>query len=156
VTRYGEKVTTRVYRKAMHTDRYIHFTSHHHHRVQSGTVKCLKNRADKLCEGDNRKEELNHLKKEFRSNGYPRKLLDRTLNQPPAPQPSQQQPSLSDSTAVEPKQKILCLPYIKGLSEEIQRLCRGLSVKTCFKSRNTLRELLTKVKIPLPSRGGQE
>jgi hypothetical protein len=48
---------------------------------------------------------------------------------------------------VELKPKILYLSYIKSprLSEELQWLCRGLSVKTCFKSHSTLRELLTKV-----------
>ena len=36
----------------------------------------------------------------------------------------------------------------KGLSEEIQRLCRGLNVKICFKSHNTLRELGVVYEIP--------
>jgi hypothetical protein len=90
--------------------------------ASQSSIGIMKNRADKLCEEDNWKEELNHLKKAFRSNRYPRKLLDRTLNQPPAPQPSQQQPSPSNSITVELKPKILYLSYIKSprLSEELQ------------------------------------
>ena len=44
VTRGAERLT-KVYRKAIHTDRYIHFTSNHHNRVKRGVIKCLKWRA---------------------------------------------------------------------------------------------------------------
>ena len=41
---------TGIYRQATHTDRYIHFDSHHHPRVKSETIKCLRNRIDRICE----------------------------------------------------------------------------------------------------------
>ena len=45
---------------------------------------------------------------------------------------------------------ILYLPYVKGLSETIQRMCRRTGVKTVFKSHGTLREMLMKVKTRIP------
>ena len=143
----GRKATIKVYRKATHTDRYIHFTSHQHPKALSEYVKCLIKRADKLCEENNRIEELNHLRRGFRANGYPlaHHLLDCTFSQPPASQNSKQ-PTQSESE-VETKPKFLCLPYIKGRSEEVQRRSRGLNVRVTFKS---LWDLLTKVKTPTP------
>ena len=38
VERKGSKLSTRVYRKKTHTDRYINFLSHHHPRVKSGVI----------------------------------------------------------------------------------------------------------------------
>ena len=35
-----------VYRKQMHTDRYINFNSHHHCKTLTGVIGCLKQRAD--------------------------------------------------------------------------------------------------------------
>ena len=84
------------------------------------------------------------MKRAFRANGYPQKLLERTLNQPPASQDNRRL-NQSDPT-VESKPKTLCLPYIRGLLEEIQRLCGGLNLK----ANNTLRNLLTRVKKQLP------
>ena len=45
---------------------------------------------------------------------------------------------------------ILTIPYIAGLSESIQRVCKDFDIKTAFKSGKTLRSYLTKVKDPIP------
>ena len=74
VERCGKKVSTTVYRKPTHTDRYIHYTSHHHPRVFSGTINCMKIRADNVCDDENRMEEISHLRKTFLANGDPRGL----------------------------------------------------------------------------------
>jgi hypothetical protein len=58
VRRDGPKAITKVYRKPTHTDRYIHFSSHHHPRVFKGTIMYLKNRANNNCTEENKMEEL--------------------------------------------------------------------------------------------------
>ena len=42
----------------------------------------------------------------------------------------------------------LHLPYVKGVSERIERVCRHLEIKTTFKSQGTLREALVHTKQP--------
>ena len=49
VRRDGDKLTTSVYRKPTHTDRYLNYDSHHHPKVKSGIVDCLSHRAKRIC-----------------------------------------------------------------------------------------------------------
>ena len=51
--------------------------------------------------------------------------------------------------ATEPP-KILCLPYVRGLSEKVERVCTPLGVKAAFRPMRTLRQALVKVKTPIP------
>ena len=95
VKRDRSKAITKVYRKPTHTDRYIHFSSHHHHpRVFNGTVMCLKNRAN-ICttntgqtvRGENERIEKVccqlDTKTVFKSNGTLRQTLMRVKNKRP-------------------------------------------------------------------------
>ena len=49
VERKDTSVHTSVFRKKTHTDRYINFNSHHHPRILTGVIKCLKDRAVRIC-----------------------------------------------------------------------------------------------------------
>ena len=42
----------------------------------------------------------------------------------------------------------LCLPYIRGLSENVEKAMKDLKIRTVFKTTLTLRRCLTKVKTP--------
>ncbi|MDA8003043.1 MAG: GIY-YIG nuclease family protein [Alphaproteobacteria bacterium] len=46
--------------------------------------------------------------------------------------------------------KIICLPYVKGISEKIERICTPLGVKAAFRPVRTIRKTLMKVKTPIP------
>ena len=139
VERKGSKLSTGVYRKKTHTDRYINFQSHHHPQVKSGVISCLKNRAMRVCDDEHLKMEMIHLKRTFRANGYPPSVISRSLQH-------QTHPPTSQDTTTQEKPTLLYLPYVKHTSEHIQRVCRQIGVKTVFKSRGTLRESLMKVK----------
>ena len=146
VRRDGNHLRTTVYRKPTHTDRYINFNSHHHSRVLRGTIQCLRDRALNVCDTTSRAAELKHLHDVFAMNGYPKKLTRRTLKQRPGRKPEQEE----DETPDKEGKKQLFIPYIKGVSEKIERICHPLGVQVICKSRNNLRQSLMKVKSTRP------
>ena len=149
VERKERTVTTTVYRKPTHTDRYLHFLSHHHGKQLLSTICSLRDRAHNVCGKSERGRELSHLTGVFHTNGYPKPLVRRTLSRTP-PSSSKEECRVKnedddDNTEIE-QPKILCLPYIKGVSEKIERGCRQLGVRAVFKSGHKLRQSLMRVK----------
>ena len=55
-------------------------------------------------------------------------LVKKTLTTHPPPLPETSEPEQLDETP-----KILCTPYIKGLSEKIAKVCAPLGVKPVFR-----------------------
>ena len=116
--------------------------SHHPTLVKRGTVRCLYDRARNITQRDESvKEEESHLMKTFIGNGYPRAFI-RSAAAPRAPR----EPNDDDTE----KPPTAFLPYVAGVSERIRKVCRDFNIRTVFKSGPTLRNLLTKVKDPLP------
>lgn len=145
VKREGNTISTSVYRKTTHTDRYINYSSHHHPRIKSGVVQCLKRRAEKVCDDETIDQERRHLQHTFEANGYPRRIVQRTLKRRRRPETEE-----ASNECEQEQTKLLILPYLKNTSEQIERTCRSLGVKAVFKSQGTLRQWLTKVKTARP------
>ena len=138
LVRNGSSLETSVYRKKTHTDRYLHYNSHHHPRVKVGIVKTLKDRASRICQSSKLRGEISRLQEVFEDNVYPTAVVKKVL----------QRRKLARPTDTEDKQemKTLCLPYVQGLSERIERACKKLDVRAVFKSSKTLRGHLCRVK----------
>ena len=127
----------------------MHGGSNHHPRIKSGIVKCLAHRARTVCSKDTVEKELNHLQGVFESNNYPPSLVSKHLHQ----RKRKLANNIDDETE---KQHLLVTPYVKGLSENIERRCKHINVKTVFSSKRTLRSELVNVKkrIDLSDRKG--
>jgi hypothetical protein len=59
-----------VYRKETHTDRYLHVESHHHPAQKIGVIKTLATQAMRVSDGDHLDQEISHLTKVLKINGY--------------------------------------------------------------------------------------
>ena len=129
-----------VFRKKTHTDWYLHYDSNHPTRVKRGIIQCLRHRAEKVCDGSTQWPEIRHLRQVFKANDYPHAVMKKNLRVRPTP--------ANSSQTNQPAPKLLLLPYIPGLSEKIEGVCRPLGVKTVCKSRGTLRNSLVRVKQP--------
>ena len=135
VEKKGTLATTSIFRKKTHTDRYMNYDSHHHARIKSSIIKCLGTRAKNVCHATKLIGERNHLKQVFQANGYPAQMVNRTLkSRPHAPHSSTQ---TAEQTNLP---KFLHLPYVRVVSERIERNCRRLGIRTTFKLKGILTE----------------
>ena len=107
-------LTTSVFRKPTHTNRYLHYNSHHHPRIKAGIISCLKHRALTICSNTHIRKELDHLSDVFLTNGYPPRVIHNTLNR--------QKKTTTTPPSDDPKPATLYLPYIKGDKLEVRKL----------------------------------
>ena len=122
-------LSTSVFRKKTHTDKYLDFESHHpltHKKAVVSTLLCraFTHMSDRVSET----KEIRHVTNALRRNGYPQWLIDKQVSTPHTISTTDHQ---WKGTAV--------LPYIRGLSESIRRVLSSLDVRVCFKPHTTLR-----------------
>ena len=70
------RLSTTVYRKPTHTDRYLAYDSHHPQSAKFSVVDSLLKRAESIVTDKSKKEEeICHLTEVLVNNGYPRSLI---------------------------------------------------------------------------------
>ena len=122
-----------VHRKKTHTDRYLNFRSHHPSHVKKAVVQSLSDRAERIVNTkENLESERTHLNKVLVSNGYPESFINQATSRRAQKSASQQDDSSKHETMV-------VLPYVRGLSEELRRICGDYSIRVVFRSGPTLR-----------------
>jgi len=135
------RLSTSVYRKPTHTDRYLDFQSHHPACHKASVVKTLNRRAFTHCSSDELKDaEIRRTKKVLMENGYPGRFIARRRSDGSRRRAEDERPTRGT----------VVLPYVEGVSEEISRILRKADVKTYYRPVTTLRDLLVKVKDRVP------
>ena len=102
----------RVFRKATHTDLYLHASSHHHPSHKAGVLKTLAVRAHRICDDDHLNAELTHLHHIFRLNGYSHKQISKALVQARSFALSLSAPKPTPP----PPPSFVSLPFVDGIS----------------------------------------
>ena len=139
VCRKDNVITTKVYRKPTHTGQYLHFKSNHSNSTKSGIIRTLVMRAENVCsQGKEKVIELNRVKQELLSNGYPQSAIKKEMSKNPSFQFQQESRTSPIATMV--------IPYVRGLSEKIRRLAGKHNIRTAFKSGSTIKTFTTKVR----------
>ena len=137
------EISTSVYRKPTHTNKYLDFSSHHPLQHKVSVIRTLFTRARTLSSSlvEQKEEEL-VVSRALRLNGYPRQLIARHSRQ------LSPQNQLNRSTERETVASIT-LPYIRGVSEHIRRVLAGLNIRVSLYPFLTLRRLLVRPKDPI-------
>ena len=130
VTCREQRFRSSVYCKPTFTWQYLNFNSHHSYMVKKGIVHCLQHRAKTISsDSDAYQEEMISLRHNLHHNNYPEHITSapRNLDR-----------RMEDNTR---KLTTVCLPYVKGLAERIQKICSPYDIKTVFTSGSSLRQL---------------
>lgn len=126
-----------MYRKKSHTDQYLNFASHHplHHKL--GVIRTLFDRCDSVVSDPLDKiAERQHIEKALAVCGYPKwsfRKVDRRRS------------TIRDK----PKEDTIgsvVLPYVKGITEECQRVIKSYNISCAAKPVRTLRNFLVHAK----------
>ena len=110
-----------------------------------GVLRCMRDRARSICHPTKMQQEMDHLNQVFQTNVFPENLV-KTLTTHPSPLP-ERSPELEQQ---DDAPKILCTPYIRGLSEKIEKVCAPLGVKPVFRPKRTLKTEQMQVKNRTP------
>ena len=135
VTRTELGFRSSVYRKPTLTGHTSIYNSHHPYTAKKGIVRCLQHRSKTISsDTDAYQEEMIILRHNLHRNNYTESitLAPRNLDR-----------RMDDNTR---KLTTVCLPYVKGLAERIQKICSPYDIRTVFTSGSTLRRYLFRVK----------
>ena len=133
-------ISTSVYRKDTHTDKYLDFSSHHPLSHKIAVVRTLCSRAETHSSlASSRLDELNHVSSALRLNGYPLAFV------------SHHSSRLHPQIPVPPTWKsTVVLPYVRGLSESLRRILVDMEIRVSFKPLLTIRHLVSSPKDRTP------
>ena len=142
----GGELMREVYQKPTHTNRYVHFDSHHPLSVKSGVVECLANRAITVSSsGPARDAELKRIKQVMAANGYPKRFVEKAISRQLKRAMRPTSTALQDRSTSErdSRQVTVSTPFINGLSHEVGRIARVAGVRCVFYAPKTLESLYT-------------
>ena len=110
---------------------------YHPYTVKKGIIRCLQHRAKTISsDTDAYQEEMINLRHNLDRNNYPESITSDARNLGWR---------MEDNTR---KLTTVCLPYVKGLAERIQKIYSPYDIRTVFTSGSTLRRYLSRVKPP--------
>ena len=102
--------------------------------------------AEKVCHMSKHRTNFDHLRNVFSTNGYPDRLVRSILLPGRLTTTNTRSTTVMEGLAPKP----LFLPYIAGVTERIECVCRPLGIRVICSYRCKMREALVKVKQPTP------
>ena len=119
-----------VYRKPIHTDRYLNQRSFHHPSIKSSVNRTLVQRAYNLRNPDSLLKELRHIKTTLQRNCYKPSKINTS------------KPVANTNRRVSSTQRLTpstCLPYLRSSSHKLQRILQQAGIKVYHSSQQTSR-----------------
>ena len=134
-------LSTTGYRKPTHTDLYLQWDSHHTIPTKYSVIGTLHHRAQTICSNHQLlQQEEDHLYRALTNCMYPAWALNRIKTRNPA-----QNKNISNKTNSgrnNNQNPYIIVPYYKGLSESLKKVCSKHGVQVYLKQGTTIKNLL--------------
>ena len=134
---------TTVYRKPTHTDLYLQWDSNHTITSKYGVVGTLHHRAKVICSSPELlQQEEKHLHQALTRCNYPEWALKRAKIISKTRKAKKHKNSAKDSSSSLTQKPYMVVPYYKGVSESLKKICGKHGVQVYFKGGHTIKSLL--------------
>lgn len=120
--------------KKIHINRYLHANSHHYLAQKLDMINTLVNRAFRLFNKEHLEEEIYHLSKVFKRNGYKDRQI-KCIVQKVGRGPQRRQNTKDEMGKI-------TLPCIKGTIDKISRILRKRKISVVFSPKRIVRKTL--------------
>jgi hypothetical protein len=127
-----------VYRKPTHTDRYLDFDSYNPMSHKRSVIKSLFDRSTKICDPIDKEQEDSYVKNVLVKNSYPKKLIEKIHRQS-----NNRNHSVNNN---QERVSRISASYIKGSTEQINRILKPYSIQLATKPSKTLKSMLCHLK----------
>ena len=136
-------LSTTVYRKPTHTDLYLQWDSNHTIASKYSVVGTLHHRAQVICSSPELlQQEEKHLHQALTRCNYSKWALNRAKLRVKARKTRKQNQNTNDNVINKNQRPYMVVPYHKGLSENLKKICGKHGVQVYFKGGNTIKSLL--------------
>ena len=143
IPREDGSLKTTVYRKPTHTDLYLQWDSNHTITSKYGVVDTLHHRAKVICSSPELlQQEEKHLHQALTRCNYPEWALKRAKIISKTRKAKKQKNSAKDSSSSLTQKPYMVVPYYKGVSESLKKICGKHGVQVYFKGGHTIKSLL--------------
>ena len=155
IKRETNSFSFKIHRKSTHSDLYLQWNSNHSTTSKMSVVRSLVDRAFRICSPEYLEEELNHINRVLKKNGFPAKTIYRYIaKKRKGVEPNhhlsdkqENEQTTDDRTARQDRKPRAVLPYIEGLTQNLKRLLEKNNIECAVSSRSqTLKSKLSSVK----------
>ena len=139
------RLNTSVYRKATHTDQFLHWDSHHAITSKHSVVGTLFHRARTICSNPGQlQREEKHLYQSLRKCKYPDWAINRMKlkSQSSALKRRKGNRNNSEPSNIIASKPYIVVPYHQGLSKCYKSICKKYEIEVHLKGGHTTKDLL--------------
>ena len=135
-------ICIKIYRKPTHTDQYLLWTSEHPIAHKLSVVRTLYERAAIITNPEDRITEELHIEQALKTCHYPHWAIQKGAQQVKSKASTQTRRKKKQKEQNQESRGVVTLPYVRGVTERIQRVMKKHNISTPIKPYVKLRQLL--------------